>query len=177
MSKTSPNKKGIKMIIRDEFDDFHRNAVRKHVHSFWFKREIPKINNIYQLVSNDDGLPKISRACLHRLLKIMDLTYSKRSRNSAMTEKDEIVVWRCKYLKNILKYREEGRQLYYLDETWVNVGECSGKTWIDNTIKSHRDTFLKGLTTGSVNPTSKGKRLIILHIGSEDGFVPGGLLC
>lgn len=30
---------------------------------------------------------------------------------------------------------------------------------------------------GSKNPTGKGKRLIELHIGSNNGFLPGGLLC
>jgi hypothetical protein len=33
------------------------------------------------------------------------------------------------------------------------------------------------LTTGLTNPTGKGKRLIILHIGSDKGFLTGGLLC
>ncbi|XP_022160668.1 uncharacterized protein LOC111026831 [Myzus persicae] len=50
------------------------------------------------------------------------------------------------------------------------------KIWVDKTIKSHRDTFLSGLSTGAPNPTGKGKRLIIVHIGSEEGFVNGGLL-
>lgn len=58
----------------------------------------------------------------------------------------------------------------------MNAGDCTSKTWIDKTIKSPRDAFLQGLTTGSQNPSGKGKRLIVLHIGSKDGFVPGGLL-
>ncbi|CAI6371367.1 unnamed protein product [Macrosiphum euphorbiae] len=107
----------------------------------------------------------------------MDFVYTKRSRNSALIEKDEIILWRRRYLQNIKKYREEGRHLYYLDETWVNAGDCTSKTWVDNTIKSYRHAFVQGLTTGSQNPSGKGKRLIVLHIGSEDGFVPGGLLC
>ncbi|XP_060871313.1 uncharacterized protein LOC132945555 [Metopolophium dirhodum] len=94
-----------------------------------------------------------------------------------MTEKIEIVVWRRMYLDNIKKYREEGRNIYFLDETWVNAGDCTSKTWVDGTIKSHRDAFLKGLSTGAVNPSGKGKRLIVLDIGSEDSFLPGGLLC
>ncbi|CAH4034426.1 unnamed protein product [Pieris brassicae] len=31
--------------------------------------------------------------------------------------------------------------------------------------------FLEGLSTGAKNPTSKGNRLILLHIGSDRGFV------
>lgn len=42
------------------------------------------------------------------------------------------------------------------------------------TIQSYQDAFLKSLSTGAVNPSGKEKQLIVLHIGSEDGFLPGG---
>jgi len=174
---TSPNRKRRKKSFQDAFDDLHRNTVRRHVHSFWYNKTIPTLAKIYRVVKDDDSLPDISETNLYRLLKTMDFEYTKRSRNSALVEKDEIVVWRQRYLEDIQKYREEGRHLYYLDETWVNAGECNNKTWVDKTVKSYRDAFVRGLTTGAKNPTGKGKRLIILHIGSEDGFVPGGLLC
>jgi len=45
------------------------------------------------------------------------------------------------------------------------------------TVKSSRDAFINGLTTRQKQPSGKGKRLIVLHIGSTDGFVPWGLLC
>ncbi|XP_026319497.1 uncharacterized protein LOC113229996 [Hyposmocoma kahamanoa] len=50
------------------------------------------------------------------------------------------------------------------------------KTWVDTKIKSSREAFLEGLTTGLQNPVGKGKRLIISHVGSEEGFVDDGLL-
>jgi transposase len=171
------NKNVKKKSFRDLFDEFAKNAVRRHVHSIWFRREIPTIDKIHQAVSADDNLPSISRTNLFHLLKDLDFRYCKRSRNSAMAEKNEIVDWRRMYLENIKKYREDGRHIYFLDETWVNAGDCTSKTWVDTTVGSHRDAFLKGLSTGAVNPSGKGKRLIVLHIGSEDGFLPGGLLC
>jgi len=68
------------------------------------------------------------------------------------------VVWRQKYIEDIRRYRDEGRTIYFLDETWVNAGECSSKVWIDTSVKSHTDAFLKGLTAGPKNPSGKGKR-------------------
>lgn len=62
-----------------------------------------------------------------------------------------------------------------MDETWVNAGECT-RTWVDKTIVSRTDAFHKGLNTGQTNPSGKDKSLIVVHIGNEDGFVPGGLL-
>ena len=156
-------------VIKKKIDDIQMNAVRLHVHSFWLNKTIPTLDKILTAVNNDETLPEILRTNLYRLLKFMDFVYTKRSRNSALIEKDEIILWRRRYLADIRKYREEGRHIYYLDETWVNADDC--------TIKSFRDAFLQRFTTGSQNSSGKGKRLIVLHIGSEDGFVPGGLLC
>lgn len=172
----SPNKTKIRPKISDKIDDFDQNAVRRKVHDIWFQRQVPTIDKILASVNEDPDLPNFSRSTLHRLLKHLNFEYLKRGRNSAMIEKDEIVIWRNKYIEDIKKYRVEGRPIYYLDETWVNAGDVSNKTWVDNTIQSARDAFLKGLSTGAANPSGKGKRLIVLHIGSEEGFVPGGLL-
>jgi len=56
-------------------------------------------------------------------------------------------------LYKIRSYRAQNRPIYYLDETWVNAGETHSRGGVDT------------------------KRLIVLHIRSSDGFVPGGLLC
>ncbi|XP_008185315.1 uncharacterized protein LOC103310046 [Acyrthosiphon pisum] len=128
-------------------------------------------------INDDTELPTIPRTSLQRILKELGFEYTKRNRNSALTERGDIVVWRQKYILDIRRYRNEGRTIYFLDETWVNAGETCNKVWMDETIKSHRDAFLEGLSTGPKNPTGKGKRLIVVHIGSAEGFVEGGLLC
>lgn len=114
---------------------------------------------------------------MQRILKELGFEYTKRNRNSALTEKGYLVVWRQKYIIDIRCYRNEGRTIYYLDETWVNAGEYCGKVWLDKTITSRRDAFFKGLTTGPKNSTSKGKQLIVVHIGLAEGFLEDGLLC
>ena len=48
--------------------------------------------------------------------------------------------------------------------------------WQDNNVKSCRQAFLDGLSTGFKAPSGKGKRFIVAHIGSMSGFVDGGLL-
>ncbi|KAL4127531.1 hypothetical protein QTP88_011706 [Uroleucon formosanum] len=60
-----------------------------------------------------------------------------------------------------------------------NMGEhqdVSSKIWIDKSVSTVRMASSVGLSTGAVNPTGKEKRLIVYHIGSEDGFVHGELL-
>lgn len=50
-------------------------------------------------------------------------------------ESYEIIVRRSQYLKTIKKYRDEGRPIYFTDETRVNAELCIGYTWIDKTVK------------------------------------------
>lgn len=103
-------------------------------------------------------------------------SYQKRNRNSSLKEKNDIITWRRQYLRKIRKYREDGTPIYYLDETWVNAGHTVKKVWTDTSVLTARQAFIDGLSTGLKNPSGKGKRLIITHIGSDEGFVEDGLL-
>lgn len=109
-------------------------------------------------------------------MKKLEFRYVTRNRKSILLDREDLITWRQSYLVDIKKFREEGKQIYYLDETWVNEGHTPKKCWRDETIKSAKQAFLSGLSTGLTSPTGKGKRLIILHIGSEKGFVDGGAL-
>lgn len=79
-------------------------------------------------------------------------------------ESHRIVQWRQEYLEKIGKYRGEGRPIIYLDETWYDTHDIKRKGWSDGTIKSAANT-----------PSSRGKRIILIHAGSESGFVKGAL--
>lgn len=173
---TSPNKTRNKKCLFDSIDNLDRNALRQKVYSFWLRKEIPTIDKILHAVNEDPALPDFKRTSLYSLIKKLDFVFTKRKRCSVLTEREDLLVWRQNYLYDVRKYREEGHTVYYLDETWLNAGDCVDKVWVDQTIRSKHDAFNKGLTTGVTNPTGKGKRLIIVHIGSHKGFVDGGLL-
>lgn len=160
-----------------KIDDFDKNAVRRKIHQFWFNCELPTLDKMLSVINEDESLPDFSRTTLYRLLISMDFEYGKRGRNSALVEKNEPRVWRRRYLRDIKRYREEGRPIYFLDETWVNAGDVTIRVWKDKSVLSSQQAFSGGLSTGAVNPTGKGKRLIVCHIGSVDGFVPESLLC
>lgn len=56
-----------------------------------------------------------------------------------------------------------------MDEIRVNADDCNDKILKENAVKSL-------ISTVAPNPTGKGKRLIVMYIGSEESFVDGGLL-
>ncbi|KAF2897869.1 hypothetical protein ILUMI_08305 [Ignelater luminosus] len=87
-----------------------------------------------------------------------------------------LIAWRRQYLRQIRKFCEEEQNIFYLNEAWVNTGHTNNKVWQDMTITNQRQAFLEGLSTVLKNPTGKGKRLIICHIGLENGFIEGDLL-
>ncbi|XP_042143759.1 uncharacterized protein LOC121834080 [Ixodes scapularis] len=75
----------------------------------------------------------------------------------------------------LLRTPTEGKAIYYLDETWVNAGHTINKIWVDTTVRSARDAGNRGLSTGLKNPSGKGSRLIVTHVGGDQGFVEGCL--
>lgn len=172
----SPNRKRSKASMFDKIDDLDRTGLRRTIHAIWLKRELPTIDRILFDVNGDPTLPNFKRTSLFHVIKKLDFVFTKRKRCSVLTEREDIIVWRRRY--DIRKFRKEGRSIYYyLDEIWLNAGDCTDRVWKDNTILSKHDAFNKGLTTGIPNLSGKGKRLIVLHIGSDNGFLPGGLLC
>jgi len=174
---TSPNRKRNRPGVVDKIDDFDKNAIRRKVHLFWLNKELPTLAKILTAINEDNTLPNMKETSLRKVLKSLNFKFTKRQRNSILTERRELLSWRRKYLISIRRFREEGRPIYYLDETWLNTGDCVSKVWVDTTVTSGRMAFLEGLSTGPQNPNGKGTRLIVVHIGSAAGFVPGGLLC
>ena len=62
--------------------------------------------------------------------------------------------------------REEKKKVVYLDETWMHTHDAIARSWME------KDKVTGG-TLGGISRQScgKGKRLIILHAGSEDGSI------
>ncbi|KAI4470646.1 epm2a-interacting protein 1 [Holotrichia oblita] len=93
-----------------------------------------------------------------------------------LLEREDIVLWRRRNLFSIKKYRTEQRPIYYLDEPWLSEGHTKAKVWEDVHVTTRRQACKDGVTTGLQNPVGKGRLLIILHIGSKNGFVDDGFL-
>lgn len=178
-SKTikSPNRTKIRQTFKEKMDDFERNAIRRMVHDFWLRQEIPTLTKILHAVNNNPTMNTYKKSTLHLLLGYLNFEYTKRGCNSAFIEREDIVLCRSKYIQDIKKYRTEGRHIYYLGDTWINIDDFLEKNSTDEILKSHTDAFLSDISTASVlNSTSKGERLIVVHIGSEEGFVGSNLL-
>ncbi|XP_077528282.1 uncharacterized protein LOC144139932 [Haemaphysalis longicornis] len=157
------------------YDSFTLNALRSCVHDFFRRNEIPTVAKITKEFFERTGDPSLKPWAVRRLLREIGFKREKRSRNSLLLDREDILAWRHEYLRDIRRYRAENRQIFYLDETWVTAGHTTSTVWTDTTVKSSADAFRRGLTTGLKQPSGKGQRVIVTHIGSKDGFVDGCL--
>ena len=88
-----------------------------------------------------------------------------------MTEKPEIIAWRHRFLRRLRKYQADGRPIIYIDETLVNAHHTLSRAWYDD---SGVTGAVAGLPTAPHEaPLGKGKRVIVLHAGWKEGFLPG----
>lgn len=85
-------------------------------------------------------------------------------RRMVLCESHDIRLKRINFLRKIIEFRNEGRNIIYTDETYIHSSHVQNKGWYDESLK------------GLKRPISKGQRLIIIHAGGEKGFVENGLL-
>jgi hypothetical protein len=71
---------------------------------------------------------------------------------------------RIQYLKQLEEFIAEGRPIFFTDESYIHTSHLPSYSWSD------------GTTRGVKLSVAKGKRLIMVHAGSKDGFVQNGLL-
>jgi hypothetical protein len=80
-------------------------------------------------------------------------------------------LWRHSYLRKIKRFREEGKDIIYLDETWVNVGQMILKEWRDRTITTPKDAFPGRPHDGLKHSTARGPRFVTVHADGKNGFI------
>lgn len=63
---------------------------------------------------------------------------------------NESVLKRARYLRTIKQFREQGRQIIYIDESWKDNADYTGNQWIDTSttgaeIMNPGSPFVAGL--------------------------------
>ena len=146
-----------------EVDDFDRCVIRRTINDMLVSRKVlPTVKTLLRELRSPDSINfKGGRETLRKLLKQKGFTWRKCSSNRRiLMERSDVVAQRINFPLQIKKYRDEGRHIVYTDETYVNGGHTVSKSWQSDEI---------GLNV----PFNKGERMIIVHAGSKDGFIPG----
>lgn len=113
--KKVKKRKGVQVNDRcHTYDENTQALIRRKVHEFFRQNVPPTLNKILVAINNDDDFPDFSRATLHRLLHDMGFEFQKVGRKSILIERDDIIRWRHKYLRDIRKFRDEGRVYFFV---------------------------------------------------------------
>jgi hypothetical protein len=86
------------------------------------------------------------------------------SKRKLLIERADIVAWRSIYLVKMKQYQEEGCPILYLDESCVDSNLTFKKCW-------QRDDVM-----GIQMNVNSENRLIMLHVGGINGFLPNSQL-
>lgn len=118
---------------------------------------MPALNEKLARELNWKGSPSSLNFVLHEL----GFCFKKVQNNrKLLIENWDIRRKRIQYLQAVAKFREEGRPIVYMDETYIHSGHTISKAWTDDT------------NNGLLCKISKGSRLIIINAGYDRGFLP-----
>ncbi|KAH7986134.1 hypothetical protein HPB52_025187 [Rhipicephalus sanguineus] len=133
-----------------KFDSFTLCALRSSVHDFFLRNEIPTVEEITAEFSERMEHPPLRRCTVRRLLAEIGFKHEKRSRNSLLIDRDDITDWRNRYLRDMVRYRAEGRKIFYLDETWVTSGHTRSIVWTDTVVQKRGRLLILTQRTGAL---------------------------
>ncbi|XP_068247273.1 uncharacterized protein [Palaemon carinicauda] len=113
-----------------------------------------------------------SETSLWRVLHKIGFRYKTTQRKMyARRESLDILCKRIRALRALKQYREEGRQVVYLDETWFTTRMSHNKEWVDTTQPSTTNTHSRQVTPGD------GERVVVVAAGTNKGFIEDSFLC
>ncbi|XP_054929303.1 uncharacterized protein [Dermacentor andersoni] len=166
-----------------KYDSFTLCALRSCVHDFFRRNGIPTVEKIPNEFSKRMDLPSLRWCTVCRPLVEIGFKHEKRSRNCLLIDRDDIAEWRNRYLRDVERYRAEGRKIFYLDEPWGTAGHTRSIVWTNDRVQTPIRSdeartpvrSSKWPVDGMKQPSGKGQRLIVTHNGSEEGFVDGCL--
>lgn len=169
---------GPSSVVPDNYQSLLRYAVREVILE---KIKYPTIDSILQKLRSIhvsdiehlnlfdiDNMPdpeelvwKWSRATLHRFMQKHGFIFEEQVSHYEHTKtREDIVSMRDNYLEWISKYRDQGYQIFYQDETWVFKNMSPKKVWKDTAGNSTQDMPRK--------PSGSGDRSILSHVCSEN---------
>ena len=120
------------------------------------------LTKLHTELSNEPEGWNTCRTTLWSALKKIGFEFSNKKKGyySAMRENEDNILLRAKYLTFLERYKEEHRQLVYMDESWLNKNIQPKYIWHDNTLE-----------TVDAVPSGKGQRWIVLAAGCKDGWI------
>lgn len=133
-SLSNPKKKH-RPDIKEKIDDADFSVIRRLIQKFYLElKVVPTTRKLLIKIKEEMDFP-YGRESLRKLLKGNGFYFKKcQNKRKILVERPNILHWRYKYIRSIKKFREEGRKVFYIDETWVDNDLTFKKCWQSNDV-------------------------------------------
>ena len=147
---------------RPKLDSFDKDVVRRAIVTMLENQELVSLRKLKAFLEQTHDI-QVSKQTLWKTVRQVGFTFRKTAGGkNAICERPHLVAARSKYLRQIRNLRQEGYDIVYLDESWINSHHTVKKEWMSVDGSQRRNI-----------PSSKGERIIIAHAGSREvGFIP-----
>ena len=147
---------------RPKLGSFDKDVVRRAIVTMLENQELVSLRKLKAFLEQTHDI-QVSKQTLWKTVRQVGFTFRKTAGGkNAICERPHLVAARSKYLRQIRNLRQEGYDIVYLDESWINSHHTVKKEWMSVDGSQRRNI-----------PSSKGERIIIAHAGSREvGFIP-----
>ena len=119
-------KRGSKPLL----DDFSRKLVATEIQKMFASREVVILPRLKKILETNYDIT-VSKSTLWRSLKAEGFAFRKTGGNRRiLCERGDLRRARAKFLRKIREARDQGLNLVFLDETWVNAHHTFLKEWM-----------------------------------------------
>ena len=158
-SSPQPVNREPKIIV----DDFDRDVIRRTIQAMVFSRQqFPNVTLLKEELQKRIGFSG-GKETLQKLLHETGFRWKTQTNRSLLMERTDIVEARVQFLRKMRRMRADRRTIVYTDETFVHTSYCVHLSWQSELV------VLKV-------PFGKGKRFIVVHAGTDKGFIEEALL-
>ena len=148
---------------KEKTDDFDKEVIRREVIDMFDNQDLVSLRKLKARLA-ERGI-NLGKTTIWKIVKSKGFTFKTLDSNrDASLNKPHLVAMRGRFLRKIKEKREEGLDVVYLDESYVNANHTMKKQWCSN----------DGLHKIEV-PSGKGERIIIANAGSsQQGMIGEG---
>ena len=147
-------------LRQSKLDSFDKAIVKKAALSLISKNQNLNLRDLKAHLKTEKNID-ISKVTLWKTLHALGFKYGRVDRNKmGLYEWPDIVKRKITYLREIDRCRKAGKNIVYLDETWIDTNCYPKKQWLAPEGQQQRKL-----------PSGKGQRFVIhvLHCGGKGG--------